>query len=149
MEYDIGKKPEKCLPPNYKREWAEVETEHDIYYAYINTENQVEIRSAKTLARCMILGEGKARSNYASLTLECVEKEIFLLYTCYEAMQNVYLLGAVYPFPGKREEVIYTGSRKRICYGTFWLEDEFYLAMKLENESVKIMKKGCGRFEEV
>lgn len=149
MEYRLRTKHRKNVPPNYKKEWTEIETDQDIYYAYINLENQVEIRSAKTLSRCMTLAEGTARSNYGSLKLECAGGEVFLLYTCFEAIRNTFFLGAIYPFAEKREEVLYVGGRKPIYYGPVWLGNDFYVAVRQENGTIQMMQKRKNGFETV
>ena len=78
---------------NYQRELTTVEVDGDLYYAYINDQNQVEAGCVEHPSWHMILAEGKARSHYGRLCLGEERGALFLLYDCFESMQNRYLLG--------------------------------------------------------
>ena len=135
----------KIVLENYQRELTTAETEHDLYYAYINEADQVEIGSAECPAGHMILGEDDARAHYCDLRLEYAGTEIFLLYNCYEGMKNMYILGALYPFHGRREEILCTSSRK-MPYHAFWLAGDFYLCVRRGEEGLRLLKKERGKF---
>ena len=119
---------------NYQRELTTAEMDGDLYYAYINDQGQVETGCVEHPAWHMVLPESKARSHYCGLYLREDKGELFLLYVCFEAMRNRYLLGALYFFPGKQERIICAGSRGKIHYAPFLLEGKLYLCAKIREE---------------
>lgn len=114
---------------NYQRELTTVEVDGDLYYAYINDQNQVEAGCVEHPSWHMILAEGKARSHYGRLCLGEERGALFLLYDCFESMQNRYLLGVLYFFPTRQEKIICTSSHGKLHYAAFGLDKKQYLCV--------------------
>lgn len=135
---------------NYQRELTTAEMDGDLYYAYINDQGQVETGCVEHPAWHMVLPDSKARSHYSGIYLGEEKGELFLLYVCFEAMRNRYLLGAVYFFPGKQEEVICSASHGRLHYAPFELEGRLYLCARMrdvrEEEKICLFRRENGHF---
>ena len=120
-----------------KKELTVVQTDHEIYYAYINEKDEIEIGCMGNPQYRLVLGEGSARSHYDHLSLQCWQGQLILFYTCYEPMRNGYLMVALYPFPVRQEEILYFSPRGRIFYDTFVIETACYVGLRGEEERRK------------
>ena len=132
-----------------KEEFSAAGTEYGVCRAYMDEAHEIVVESVKQPGICMRLGEDEARSNYSRLQLHCVNNQLVLIYICYEPVHNSYLLGARCLLPEKREEVIYTSSRRDFVYDTFWQGENFFLCLQMKNGEIRMWKRRDGGFEEV